>query len=852
MRTSFITTVYNEEKTIDKFLESLKNQTKLPDEIIVVDGGSTDNTLSIISNSQFPIPNKRIKILEKRGNRSVGRNEAIKNATGDIIVCSDSGNVLDKNWIKNIIKPFRDPSSHKASKGLSKSVDVVAGYYKGVAKNIFQKCLIPYVLVMPDKVNSETFLPATRSIAFTKSIWKKVGGFPEKYSHNEDFVFAKKLKETKAKIVFAKDAIVNWIPRNNLKEAFVMFFRFAYGDAEAGIIRPKVVLIYIRYILWLFLLKFAIFLNSQLLLTTCYLLLATYLVWAIKKNYKYVKEKPAFYFLPILQLCADIAVISASFLGGLKRLRNVIYNNKSTTAIIIIYTALLLSVINWGIPNQNHPYTYHMDEWHQFMSVKSVYQHGTPNIEGAAHGPLFQFLLSGAYLVPFVLSGFVQLDLLKENLMAQNTLFIILRTNTLLFGILSLIVISKIAKDFLKVPAFIPVLFFATTPIWLSLSNYFKYDIALIFWMLLALFFMLKFYATKTKKSYVLAGVATGLALATKISALPLFIIFLFSFLFFQENKIKRYKIFILGIFAFTITFLALGIPDVILGIANYGNFFSSNLQDVPKESTNIILGKSYWLYLLIDQYLLIFGHIFYTLALLTIAYWIIYYLKDLKRISQERIPFFFLISFGLFALSLIPLKLFATGNRSLVLLPFFCFLLTLFLKRIYNYLSKTTKGIFICVIIILFSLQAIEAISWIAIKWNPDPQEVSSQWILKNVPEKSSIGIEIIPIYQYLPDIVVKEFYADNKRSNKYLYTVFENKPTSYPDYIIATNYDILTNFFKNPPNKNVIDILAKQGYHQVAAFYPNQLSFKDLNDPLGFYLSNTVPMRSVTIYKK
>ena len=47
-KVSFITTVYNEEKDIRLFLDSLINQTYLPEEVIIVDGGSTDGTLKII------------------------------------------------------------------------------------------------------------------------------------------------------------------------------------------------------------------------------------------------------------------------------------------------------------------------------------------------------------------------------------------------------------------------------------------------------------------------------------------------------------------------------------------------------------------------------------------------------------------------------------------------------------------------------------------------------------------------------------------------------------------------------------------------------------------------------------
>ena len=113
MKISFITTIYNEEKTIKIFFDSLLSQSKLPNEILIVDGMSTDQTVAKIKSYESKIKKKKIKftLLIKKGNRSVGRNEAIKNATGEIIVCSDAGNILDKNWLKNISAPFKNKKS---------------------------------------------------------------------------------------------------------------------------------------------------------------------------------------------------------------------------------------------------------------------------------------------------------------------------------------------------------------------------------------------------------------------------------------------------------------------------------------------------------------------------------------------------------------------------------------------------------------------------------------------------------------------------------------------------------------------------------------------------------------------
>ncbi|MDO8660122.1 MAG: glycosyltransferase [Candidatus Parcubacteria bacterium] len=296
MRVTFIATVFNEENNIDKLLYSLINQSHEPDEIIIVDGGSRDKTMSIISDFKFSIPKSKVKIILKKGNRSIGRNEAVRQATGDIIVCSDAGCVLDKNWIKNIVEQFNDPKT-----------DVVSGYYKAKTENFFEKCIVPYFLVMEDKINANDFLPATRSMAFRKSIWKKVGGFDEKLSNNEDYVFARNLKKIKAKIVFQRDAIVHWLPKKNIKEALAAFYRFSLGDAESHIFRPKVFLIFLRYFIAICLL----FYSLKILL----ILITFYLFWAIYKNYKYVNDWRAFCFLPIIQIISDLAVMVGTTVG---------------------------------------------------------------------------------------------------------------------------------------------------------------------------------------------------------------------------------------------------------------------------------------------------------------------------------------------------------------------------------------------------------------------------------------------------------------------------------------------------------------------------------------------------------
>ncbi len=319
-KVSFITTVRNEEKRIGLLLQSLASQSEILDEIIIVDGGSSDQTVaklkSQIPNLKKKLKNLKFKIIIKKGNRSIGRNEAIKNATGNVIVISDAGCILDKNWVKNIVEPFNDSKVESDSIG----VDVVAGYYRPIIKNNFQKCLATYTCVMPDKINRKEFLPSSRSIAFKKSVWEKVRGYPENLDTCEDLIFDKKLKEAGAIFKFQKNAIVYWPQRENIFRAFEQFFNYAKGDGEAHYFRLQTPFLFARYFFGLIIIVLYFILKINQLLYLLFLLIVIYIMWSILKNYKYIKKWQAFFILPSLQITSDIAVLLGTSFGFIRSL----------------------------------------------------------------------------------------------------------------------------------------------------------------------------------------------------------------------------------------------------------------------------------------------------------------------------------------------------------------------------------------------------------------------------------------------------------------------------------------------------------------------------------------------------
>ncbi|MFA6553851.1 MAG: glycosyltransferase [Patescibacteria group bacterium] len=224
MTATLITTVYNEEKNITDFLASIAGQSKLPDEVVIVDAASTDRTYALITDFSAMHPELHLKLIKKAGNRSVGRNTAILNSLSPIIACTDAGCRLDKDWFRNITRPFE-----------SGNAEVVSGWYETVKNNSWDISLSKVLNFSPKNVRPESFLPSTRSIAFTKTVWEKAGGFDERLSHNEDTPFALELHKSTSRFVFASDAVVRWHVPHNYSTLYRSIYRYALGDGQSGV-----------------------------------------------------------------------------------------------------------------------------------------------------------------------------------------------------------------------------------------------------------------------------------------------------------------------------------------------------------------------------------------------------------------------------------------------------------------------------------------------------------------------------------------------------------------------------------------------------------------------------------------
>ncbi len=318
-----IVTVFNEEKTISDLLRSLLDQTYPIQQLIITDACSFDKTEEHIRKFQKKYPDFPLQLIKVKGNRSIGRNVAIAAATTSLIAITDAGCLPKPTWLAELMRTY----VHAADSRTSNQGLVVAGYYDAKVQTPFEEAVVPYVLVMPDQVKPHKFLPATRSMLIEKNVWEKVGGFNEQFRWNEDFEFANRLRAHQIPICFSGSAIVSWISRHNLKEFWTMINHFALGDVQAGIWRLKVRFVFVRYsILTCLLLGLSILHAFTVAILIVLFGLGIYSLWAILKNYRYVPH--GWYWLPVLQLTADEAVISGSLAGWLSRTHELATNSE--------------------------------------------------------------------------------------------------------------------------------------------------------------------------------------------------------------------------------------------------------------------------------------------------------------------------------------------------------------------------------------------------------------------------------------------------------------------------------------------------------------------------------------------
>lgn len=180
---SVIIPIYNSSTTLHRLLDSVTDQTYNNLEIILINDGSTDNSLSICQ--EYQKLDSRIVIFDQE-NKGVGesRNLGLDNAKGDYITFIDSDDKIDKNYFSILVES-----------ALETDADIIESGARVVLSE--NEIIYPYekeskVIVCDNKGYMTNYL----NFSFNVSVWGKIYKrevinnvrFP-KLNINEDFIF---------------------------------------------------------------------------------------------------------------------------------------------------------------------------------------------------------------------------------------------------------------------------------------------------------------------------------------------------------------------------------------------------------------------------------------------------------------------------------------------------------------------------------------------------------------------------------------------------------------------------------------------------------------------------------------
>lgn len=111
---SIIVPIFNSERYLERSIESLLRQDYQNTEIILVNDGSTDNSLSICERYATDYPQKVRIIKQENQGASIARKNGIANANGEYLVFADSDDYVSTEYVSALYKAIRKHSTSVA------------------------------------------------------------------------------------------------------------------------------------------------------------------------------------------------------------------------------------------------------------------------------------------------------------------------------------------------------------------------------------------------------------------------------------------------------------------------------------------------------------------------------------------------------------------------------------------------------------------------------------------------------------------------------------------------------------------------------------------------------------------
>ena len=201
-RVSVVIAGHNEEDSIERCVVSLREQSRPPDEFIVVSDGSIDRMPAKLQDLQRRGLIQEAHCTHMRAGKSAGFNLGAGRATGNIIVNVDFDCTFDRNAIRDIIAPFADPKMG----GVAGNILV-----RNPDASLITSCqAIEYLISISQGKQTANLMDQMTCVsgafgAFRRVALERVGGLDA--GGGEDLDVTLKLRTAGWKALFAPDAI---------------------------------------------------------------------------------------------------------------------------------------------------------------------------------------------------------------------------------------------------------------------------------------------------------------------------------------------------------------------------------------------------------------------------------------------------------------------------------------------------------------------------------------------------------------------------------------------------------------------------------------------------------------------
>lgn len=236
MSVAVCATVRNEAATVADLAAQLLAQTRAPDELVIVDGGSTDGTLQILRERLGPHLHARV-IAAPGANIAQGRNRAIAATTAELIAVTDAGIERGAGWLAALLE------AAEAEPGCAGSF----GYVLASPRTTFEAALGAVALPQADEIDPAAYPPSSGSVLFRRAWLERAGGYPAWLAYGEDLYLDRRIWALGGRFVHALEADVGIRPRSTAGAFFRQYFNYATGDGQAGMLGQRHFLRYAAY-----------------------------------------------------------------------------------------------------------------------------------------------------------------------------------------------------------------------------------------------------------------------------------------------------------------------------------------------------------------------------------------------------------------------------------------------------------------------------------------------------------------------------------------------------------------------------------------------------------------------------